>query len=487
MKEIVVEPSIALLESMRSVGYSMEAAVADIIDNSIDAGAARVEIEVDVVGAEYLAILDNGRGMSKPEAVEAFRLAGTASKDPESRQLGRFGLGLKTASLSQARCVTVLSKVGEEVIALQWDIDRVQDSGKWTVGVPKLSEIHPFPLKDAFHANTSGTLVIWTKLDLLIGDAPDPPQFLQERVPPLMNHLSLTFHRFLDSRQRPLEFILNGVSLKSFDPFLLGNNKTQVSPTETIDVGGHPVSFTAYTLPHPSGMTAAEKSRSDIQGDMRDFQGFYLYRNGRLLSRGRWFGLAAMAEITKQTRVMVDVPRELDDLWQIDIKKSRAEPPASFKAHLKKMIDLLVSKGKRIHRYRGRKKDSDGVVHLWNKVRDRDGFRYEVNLENPLIEATLGALPTVQSEMLHSVFQALAQEFPLLDAYQELAGNETPQPGETDKVAMKARLQTIFETGILGTNAQTAKLALRTTEPFTEFVGLEKLIDDVWGCGDGAQ
>ena len=119
------------MESTRAMGYSLEAAVADIIDNSVAAGATRVDIQFSPYDAvPYVSILDNGMGMTSDEINDAMRYGSQSSlNERQATDLGRFGLGLKTASLSQCRCLTVISKQGRSVQARRWDLDEVYE--KW--------------------------------------------------------------------------------------------------------------------------------------------------------------------------------------------------------------------------------------------------------------------------------------------------------------------------------------------------------------------
>lgn len=481
MKEFILEPSVDLIESMRSVGYSTEAAIADIIDNSIDANATHIQVDIDVVHAKFVAVLDNGSGMPESQALEALRFAGTAGVS-ESDRLGRFGLGLKTASLSQARCVTVLSKHDGTITILRWDLDHVKASKSWNIISLDIEELEQFPLSTEFLAQEMGTLVIWTKLDLLIGDSANPSQFLMQKSQSIRDHLALTFHRFMETKKDPLKLVFNGGLIYPMDPFLRSNPKTQISPMEVIRVGDATVKFIAYTLPHASGLSAQEHLREDLRENMRDFQGFYLYRNKRLLSKGHWFGLANMSEITKQTRIMVDIPQHLDDLWQVDIKKSRAEPPASFKAHLRRMIDPLLSKGKRVHTFRGRRESLGPVSHIWSKIKDRDGFYYEVNLDNPIVLSALSGIPANAAESVTALLEILGKTFPVLDSYQELAGNALPKAGQLDDVAYEIKLKEIYKSGLVGGPAEAAYKVLRTVEPFDTFEGLELVVNVIWGA-----
>ena len=468
---------------MRAVGYSMEAAIADIVDNSLDANSSNVQIDLDVVGGKFVAILDDGDGMKEETAFEALRFAGTAGQQ-EKKRLGRFGLGLKTASLSQARTVTVITKQGETASALRWSIDHVKQSGSWSILAPELQEIEFFPFKEQLLSQDSGTVVVWTDLDLLLGDSIDPGAYLAARVIALQDHLGLTFHRFMERNQQKLSLFLNGIPVNPIDPFLSSNSKTQHSPSEEIRIGGSKVTFKSFTLPHASAFNSSERNRFDLAEKMREFQGFYLYRNLRLLTKGHWFGLAPMNELTKQTRIMVDIPQGLDDLWQVDIKKSQAEPPSSFRAHLKRMIDPLLEKGRRVHTYRGRKGTSSEAVHVWNKIKERNGFRYEVNLENPAITSVIQTLKSADADSVVSILNLVADSFPYLDAYQEQASNRSPVMNAMSDDELISRLTQVRDSGVLTGGIEVVLHFLSTTEPFSNRPNLEQFARKIWSEND---
>ncbi len=131
--EVIPDP-VSLIESMRAIGYSVEAAIADLIDNSISAQANAVEIKYDASDDPFVAILDNGWGMAPDELTNAMRHGShnpTDEREPDD--LGRFGLGLKTSSLSQCRKLTVVSRKDRVTSARRWDLDVVQHSGRWLV------------------------------------------------------------------------------------------------------------------------------------------------------------------------------------------------------------------------------------------------------------------------------------------------------------------------------------------------------------------
>lgn len=484
VQEEEVPPSIDLLESMRSVGYSLEAAVADLIDNSISAGAHNVDIDLEPTRGAHIAIIDDGIGMAPETAIEALRFAGSV-RTREGSDLGRFGLGLKTASLSQARSLTVITKAGQSITGLRWDIDRVRESGKWS-----LLRLDPQDWEGLFWASrlenqSSGTLVVWENLDLLLGDAKEPGSYIQQRTLPLAESIALTFHRYLERNQNSIHIKVNGNQVKPVDPFLTSNKQTQTSPTQHLKIGGAKVGVTAYTLPHLSGLSPEELKRPDLGSKMRESQGFYIYRNKRLISHGHWYGLAKMDEITKQTRIQVDIPNTIDDLWQLDIKKSRAEPPASFKNELRRVMSGVINKGKRIYTFRGRKENLSNVIHLWEKLRDRDGVRYEINSNHPLVLAAFGELSTSQSQNILRLFSSIAKSFPTDDLYAEMAGNQRviSKSGSEDEI--EEQLRQIKKSGLLNVNGQVMQpdsiaKVLSHTEPFNSFKNLSQTIEKIW-------
>ncbi|MGZ0712313.1 ATP-binding protein (plasmid) [Coraliomargarita sp. W4R53] len=478
-----VAPSVRLLESMRSVGYSFEAALADLIDNSITAGATAIEIDADVVGAEFVAILDNGRGMSSDVAREALRLAGDAGVR-STDDLGRFGLGLKTASLSQGRSVTVVTRQADVVTALRWDIDHVLESGRWSLLVLEDEDTRQLPLWGAFDAQESGTLIVWQSLDLLLGDTYDRGAYLRDLLIDARMNLAVTFHRFLRRGRAGLTVRVNGTKLDPIDPFLESNPRTQISPTDELSIRGERVEVTAFTLPHPSGLTPAERARKDLSSGMREAQGFYIYRNRRLISYGSWYGLSAKSEITKQTRIRVDIPNTLDDLWQLDIKKSRAEPPASFKSHLRRLIEPLLDRGRRVHTYRGRRESEAHVTRVWDKIVDRQGrVTYVVNVAHPLLDALRSQLPSDQVLLLDSVLETLSTGFPAQDLYAVMAASGATVEDLPVEEDVTTKLKLLQEAGALGASSEEAAALLSGVEPFNKVPNLLDLVDRVIGGG----
>jgi hypothetical protein len=221
---------------MRAVGYTVEAAVADIVDNSISADAKNITIEYDASDNPYVAILDDGEGMTPAELTEAMRHGRNPSDTRDPKDLGRFGLGLKTASLSQCRRLTVVSVKEGVISARAWDLDVVQDTEKWVIVIPSKNEIQELPLSTQLSQFQSGTLVVWQQLDRLIAGSNRPQAEMTLKFHAMESHLALVFHRFKqrEGNNPAVNIELNGRPLPARDPFLKSNNFKQPLEGQTI-------------------------------------------------------------------------------------------------------------------------------------------------------------------------------------------------------------------------------------------------------------
>ena len=213
-----------LIQSTRAIGYSLEAAVADITDNSIAAGASTISIIFFPFGDPYVAILDNGCGMDDAEINTAMQYGSVSPLEERTKQdLGRFGLGLKTASLSQCRKLTVISKVYETVVCRCWDIDYVAQTEKWSLLAMTEEEIKELPCVDRLMAQPTGTLVLWQNLDRLKMGEINFEHALGKRMADVRRHLALVYHRYLTGEPgiKKLSMDINNEPVIPFDPFLL--------------------------------------------------------------------------------------------------------------------------------------------------------------------------------------------------------------------------------------------------------------------------
>lgn len=346
-----------LMESTRAIGYSLEAAIADIIDNSIAAKAGKVQLFFFPVDDAYVCILDNGSGMDNAQIDVAMQYGSKSPTDMrDASDLGRYGLGLKTASLSQCRVLTVVSKQGNTVIGRRWDLDYVIETGTWSLLVLDEDDLEQVPHITDLKEQENGTLVVWQNLDRLLMGEVDYEKSLGRKMDDVRQHLGLVFHRYLSGEAgiKRMEIFFNGVKIKAADPFLL-KKSTQAMDTETLIIRGKKILVKPYILPHISKMTEEEKNQLGGKEGIRKQQGFYVYRNKRLLIWGTWFRMMRQGDLSKLARVMVDIPNDLDDLWTLDIKKSHAIPPAEVRNNLQIVIDRIADKSKRTWTFRGKK------------------------------------------------------------------------------------------------------------------------------------
>lgn len=415
-----------LMESTRAIGYSLEAAIADIIDNSIAAKASKVQLSFFPIGDAYICILDNGIGMSSDQLDVAMQYGSKSPSDTrDASDLGRYGLGLKTASLSQCRTLTVITKQGSTVLGRRWDLDYVIETGSWSLMVLDEEDMAVIPHISDLCAQDSGTLVVWQNLDRLLMGEIDYEKSLGRKMDEVRRHLELVFHRYLsgESGIKKLEILFNGVKIKAADPFLK-KKSTQAMDAETLVVRGKKIIVRPYILPHISKLTAEEKAQLGGKEGIRKQQGFYVYRNKRLLIWGTWFRMMRQGDLSKLARVMVDIPNDLDDLWTLDIKKSHAIPPAEVRSSLQVVIDRIADKSKKTWTYRGKKETSDTVDHMWSRLKTpTSGVTYEINRSHPLVEQISAESPAVRAK-LELLLRHIERGIPLNQLYVDLNNDE---------------------------------------------------------------
>lgn len=369
LETIDVPPDPSLLESMRSIGYTVESAVADIIDNAVAAESTSIDVLFSPAGSFEIAVVDNGSGMTKTDAIDAMRLAASGpSTVRRPDDLGRFGLGLKTASLSQCRVLTIVSKRAGEITSLRWSLDYVIQSGKWSLielDSPEVQGLLGWSLLEAYE---HGTLVHWGDLDQLSMTEGADQADLDRVALRVKQHVALVFHLFNSGHgPRQIGFRLNSTPIDPIDPFMTHSKLTQSTPWESLEIEGRTVKLMAYTLPYLNRLSQAERSKMLGLGGLRETQGFYVYRGSRLVVWGTWFRVTPRSEMAKLTRVRVDIPNTLDHLWALDVKKSTADPPPQVRKRLGELAKTMMMPSQKVQEFRGRKVlPTDDVQYMWN-------------------------------------------------------------------------------------------------------------------------
>lgn len=435
-------PSAACLSaSMRDLGYSLETAIADLIDNSISAGADAIDIICDLSGPQpLLAIVDNGSGMTEVELLEAMR-HGTANPRHERspRDLGRFGLGLKTASFSQCRSLTVTSAKNGVRCGAEWSLDRIDAADDWILSILEDADIDSLPYVDRIGEH--GTAVVWRELDRLVEDEVGDRrnEIVSEKLDALGRHLSIVFHRFLagDVKGHPrISIAVNGHAVEAFDPFCRKNPATQLLPEEVVRIGEAEVRLQPYVLPHHSRLTAREYDFYQSRSDFISNQGAYIYRNGRLMAWGDWFRLVPKGEATKLARVQIDFPSSLDEAWTIDIKKSRARPPHAVRERLRQIITRITARSVTVHRGRGQKLFQESDAPLWERYAEHGGIRFSINAQHPLILSLSTKLKPEEANALRVLLDSIAASLPVEMIYSDYSTN----PREVRQTAVDSDL-----------------------------------------------
>lgn len=395
MKPVILPPDApTLMWSTRAIGYTTPAAVADLIDNSIFADATQIDIEFMSGDNSYLSILDNGEGMSSSELRLAMKYgSGNPFQDRAVNDLGRFGLGLKTASLSQCRKLTVISKKSSIISAYSWDLDHVFQTGKWELLELDVDDICDLPQVDKLSDYSNGTIVLWNNLDKIFAGDSNKDTGLLMRIHEVEEHLSLTFHRFLQGEPGLKKVIIriNGIQVKPTDPFFV--QRSDEMPMESIpvpfnDVSGEKrtaiVNVTPFILPFSDSLTQEELDSLGGKDGLIKNQGFYIYRNKRLIVAADWFRLTRKTDLSKLCRVRVDIPNCLDEIWTIDVKKSMAIPPEIVLSNLRRIVAPIVRAGKRKYKFRAIKETAPEGVRIWTSNETRNGVIYSINTDYPV-------------------------------------------------------------------------------------------------------
>lgn len=459
------------MESTRAIGYSLEAAIADVIDNSVAAEADNIRINFFPVDEEYVYILDNGYGMNSDEITQAMQYG---SKNPnevrDANDLGRFGLGLKTASLSQCRLLTVVSKRFDNIVCRQWDLDYIANTEEWSLKVLEEDEIGDLPGFEALKELEAGTLVVWQNLDRMRLGEVDFDMAMGRKMDEVREHLSLVYHRYLSGEPglKRVNMQLNNTKIHPRDPFLETQSDIPMDD-EVLLINGSKVNVRTYILPHPSKLNKGEIEQLGGKEGLRRQQGFYVYRNKRLLVWGTWFRMMRQSELSKLVRIRVDIPNALDDLWTLDIKKSVAIPPAVVRSNLKVLIDRMAERSKRTWTFRGKKETSDSIEHVWNRLKTNNGgYIYEINRDHQMIDAFLQQYPQTKNALM-TLMKQVEANIPLNALYVDLTSDEKIENETMNKLSDVITLASNVLRGYDKCSRENILNAILVSEPFSEY------------------
>lgn len=482
-----------MIEALRGLGYSTSTALADIIDNSIAAGASQVDVRFEWAGtASRVTVLDNGSGMTAAQLEQAMRLGDRSPLDARRPDdLGRFGLGLKTASFSQCRRLTVATRREVEISCLRWDLDEIAAAGglEWDLleGPAAGSEglLHLLP------ATANGTLIAWEVLDRLL-----TPGFREQDMLDLIDrverHLAMVFHRYLEGNRARLRLTLNGIRVQPWDPFLTSHRDTWSSPEERLAALSGPVTVQAHVLPHKDRLEAQVYEAAAGPDGWTAQQGFYVYRQNRLLLGGSWLGLGRGRAWTKEeahrlARIRIEIGNSSDAAWKIDVRKSVARPPVEVRARLTALAEDTRERARRVFAWRGRivtgRAGAQPVTQAWNAQHSANGVRYRIDEQHPAVAAVLqgaGDLAPLVRAMLRVVEETVPVQRIWLDTAE---ARETPRTGFTGGPPSELRqvLETMYR-GLVrrrGLSPAEARQRLLLAEPFDAYPDIVAALPDI--------
>lgn len=480
-----------MIEALRGLGYSTASALADIIDNSISVHATEIDIIFYWGGQNStISVLDNGEGMNEQELDLAMRLG---EKSPLSKRephdLGRFGLGLKTASFSQCRRLTVASRKNNILNCLRWDLDIIErsiDDGWYLLEGPADGSEY---LLQPLETNLSGTLVLWENLDRIITPGLSEQDFLN-LIDIVENHLAMVFHRYLEGPNPSFSLSINGKKVKPWDPFLESNPSTWSSPIEQISGTWGTVELQGHVLPHKDRLDQRQYEIAAGPNGWISQQGYYIYRNKRLLVPGSWLGLGRGKAWIKEegfrlARIRLDIPNTSDSEWKIDVRKSTARPPVSIRERLKRFAEDTRDRARKVFAHRGQmvppgKKES--ISQAWRAENFKGGMRYRISKDHPAIKAVLddsGLLKPQIEAMLRIIEETIPVQRIWLDTAE---AKETPRThfAEAPKDEIHKFLFVIYKNMVLKKcmNPSIARDKLLKTEPFNNYPDLIRSLPD---------
>ena len=419
------EPA-CLIESIRGCGYSLHSALADLIDNSLTAKSTTVNVEVELLtGRPHLAVIDDGVGMSEAALVEAMRMGGVGPLAVRKvDDLGRFGLGLKSASLSQGRVLTVITRAAgaSSPIVRRWDLDHVAATGRWELLRT------PGPAAEAYmpvmQANGKrGTAVVVEDLDRAeLSGLSERAMARQAGIllDAVRTHLSMTFHRFI-SEDGVVIRLGDGI-VAAWDPFLIGRSAPE--PAEMFHSGSGTVEVRPFLLPHHSRIDHQDYERAAGPRGWARHQGFYVYRCRRLVVAGSWLGLGpSQAEQTRLARVRVDLPNSTDAAWKLDVMKSHVVVSPPLRDEFRRIADDVCRSARRVFAYRGERaapSPESMQQAVWRRRDGPHGVSYAVDRAHPLVAAVLNG-GRAEPKTIEKALRVIERSIPVAAILQEPA------------------------------------------------------------------
>lgn len=412
--------------TLSRIGYNLNSAISDIIDNSITANATTIHIELIIINDKpAVIILDDGSGMEENTLTDSMRIG---CKDPsikrDENDLGRFGSGMKMASFSQARKLTVFSKSNNSGIkCVAWDIDVVEKSNNWNLATYSANETFELCKRFNIRFSSSGTAVVWENISKYVDfSRKEIENLIGQNIESLRSYIRLHFHKFMTGKNA-IKFYINNQIVEYFDPFLRSRNGYQEGPSQSFRVkkGGR-IELRVHILPHESKLSKSDLERLGGSDKITATQGLYVYRANRLIISGGWFGLTRLSQLGKLARVEVNVPTSLDDEWSTDVKKSSLDIPHKVKSKLRQLIREPISRSKRAYRYRGRLEEANAFWKV-NENEREGSISYQVAIDNNSLNQILEGLDKKTRFKFLEYLANLSKEIPIHHIYERMSSD----------------------------------------------------------------
>lgn len=407
-----------LINSLRSIGYQFKTAIADIIDNSLSASATEIDILFLWNNSDCeVTITDNGCGMSEEELILAMTFAGKNVKDNREKiDLGRFGLGLKSASLSQARILSVYSKKNNKVSSFEWNLNKLEALGD---GVWALSKVEQIPYE--FESLITGTIVRWKDLDGIFTPGFGESAFL-DLMDIVEEHISIIFHKYIENG---VLIRINGNLVAPLDPFF-EESVYYISPQENIGTNIEPVKVKAF-LYREDDTSLSKQNKC------------FIYRGERLLCSCGLNDLSISSKLKKTNlKVVIDISNSSDKDWSIDIIKSKAIMPILIKNklanYLKPLEKILIKKTKR------KSENSYENYDIWIR-NDLNSQEYSINKDAPILKAFEKSLSSDLKEQFLLLIKEIEANAPKKIDHVIVTEKSIEQKGENLSVDAKKEIR----------------------------------------------
>lgn len=413
----------AMVYSLRAFGYDLGMAIADLIDNSIFAKAKHIQIDYAWAdGNPWIRIVDDGEGMDEATLVEAMRLGTMGPLEKrDAADLGRFGLGLKTASFSQCQLMSVITKTKDGHTSSRfWDLAKVRESKKWLLGI--IPKGRSQELLKPIQKLKSGTIVLWEYLDKHMDTGRsdyDPEEEFLNKFTSVKEYLETVFHQYLEAKE--LKIKVGIADCIAWDPYLKSNTFTQRLYQEQYE--DQRVSVIPYVLPHISKRTDTEKDRGGGPKGWNAQQGFYVYRNKRMIVSGGYLNFDfKLDEHCKLARIYIDITNDMDHEWNLDVRKAIAIPPDRLREELQRIAKVTRAQAEKVYRARlGRPRTRPtGTVNneVWARVSKGEKIIYKINRENPVIAKCIeesGISKSCTNKLFHAIESTIPHRGIIID------------------------------------------------------------------------